>query len=277
VSYLDANRASWEGLRDFQRQHGAWAWAEPGPVWGLWSVPEAELRALPEDVAGLDVVELGCGTAYWSAWLARRGARPVGVDLTPSQLELARELQAEHALEFPLLEANAEEVPLPGGSFDLALSEYGAASWCDPYLWIPEAARLLRPGGLLVFMTASTIRQVAGREGRTGTELCRDYFGMHRLVSADGTTIFHLPYGDTIRLLRRSGFDVENLIEVQAPHDAETHPVYDYVTAEWARQWPAEHIWAARKSIGARFTCSEEIGFTSSEDEGFTSSEEEGA
>jgi SAM-dependent methyltransferase len=248
VSYLEANRASWERLRGFQREHGASAWARDEPVWGLWSVPESELRALPEDVAGLDVVELGCGTAYWSAWLARRGARPVGVDLTPGQLELARELQAGHGLEFPLVEANAEEVPLPNASFDLALSEYGAASWCDPYRWIPEAARLLRPGGLLVFMAASTIRQVAGGEGRTGTEVRRDYFGMHRLTSSDGTTMFHLPYGDTIRLLRRSGLDVENLIEVQAPPDAQTHPVYDYVTAEWARQWPAEHVWVARKT-----------------------------
>ena len=74
---------------------------------GLWGVPEAELNALP-DVAGKDVVELGCGTAYFSAWLARRGARPVGVDVTPAQLETARRAAAGDGLEFPLLEANAE-------------------------------------------------------------------------------------------------------------------------------------------------------------------------
>ena len=44
---------------------------------------------------GLDVVELGCGTAYFSAWLARRGARPVGFDVTAAQLaELAAEVMA---------------------------------------------------------------------------------------------------------------------------------------------------------------------------------------
>src|SRR5207244_4060735 len=92
------------------------------------------------DVAGLDVLDLGCGIAYFSAWLARRGARVVGLDVTPAQLETARRMQAASGLEFPLIEASAEAVPLPGGSFDLVLSEYGASIWCDPTDWIPEAA-----------------------------------------------------------------------------------------------------------------------------------------
>ena len=94
-------------------------------------MPESELRVLP-DVDGKDVVELGCGTAYVSAWLARRGARPVGVDLTAEQLETARRMQAKHGLDFPLVHASAEDVPLPDASFDLAVSEYGASIWCDP-------------------------------------------------------------------------------------------------------------------------------------------------
>src|ERR1019366_9873877 len=97
-------------------------------------------------------IELGCGTAYVSAWLARRGARVVGIDNSESQLATARILQDEHELHFPLLFGNAEEVPYPDASFDLAISEYGAAIWCDPHLWIPEAARLLRPGGRLIFL-----------------------------------------------------------------------------------------------------------------------------
>src|SRR5437899_3332539 len=78
------------------------------------------------DVSGLDVVELGCGTAYFSAWFAKRGARPVGVDPTPAQLASARRMQAETGIEFPLVQAPAERVPLPDASFDLAISEYGA-------------------------------------------------------------------------------------------------------------------------------------------------------
>ena len=43
-----------------------------------------------------------------------------------------------------------------------------------------------------------------------------------------------------------NGFEVERLIELQAPPDAETHEFYAYVTAEWAQQWPCEDIWVAR-------------------------------
>jgi SAM-dependent methyltransferase len=106
------------------------AWAAGEITWGIWNLPEAELRVLP-DVEGKDVVELGCGTAYVSAWLARRGARPVGVDITPAQLETARAMQREFGLEFPLIEADAAETGLPDRSADLVVSEYGASIWVD--------------------------------------------------------------------------------------------------------------------------------------------------
>ncbi len=117
---------------------------------GLFGVPESELNVYG-DVSGLDVLDLGCGTAYLSAWIAKRGARPVGVDPTPAQLETAREMQKEFGLEFPLVEAIGEDVPLPDASFDLVASEFGASIWADPYRWIPEASRLLAsrwPAGL---------------------------------------------------------------------------------------------------------------------------------
>ena len=99
-------------------------------------MPESQLRILPDDIAGWDVVELGCGTGYISAWLARLGARPVGINNSEAQLETARRLQREFGLEFPLVHGNAEDVPAPDASFDLAISEYGASIWCDPYRWI---------------------------------------------------------------------------------------------------------------------------------------------
>src|SRR5438270_645797 len=116
--------------------------------------PEAKLGVLGE-VAGKDVIELGCGSGYFGAWLARRGARVTGVDITPAQLETARRCSRELGIELELIEANAEEVPLADELFDLAISEYGASIWCDPYRWIPEAARLLRPGGELIFLCNS--------------------------------------------------------------------------------------------------------------------------
>jgi SAM-dependent methyltransferase len=249
VSYVDANRELWTGRREFQEQTARRNWAAAEPAWGTWSLPEADVRALP-DVAGLDVLEAGCGVAYWSAWLARLGARPVALDVTPSQLEIARQLQLEHALEFPLVQANAEELPFEDASFDLVFSEYGASIWCDPHRWIAEAARVLRPGGRLVYLKNGVISMLGVPEDEdapVGTSLVRDYFGMHRFDWRDGTAEFHLGYGDTIRLLRSNGFELEHLFELKAPDDASTHPVYDSVPAEWARQWPSEEIWVARK------------------------------
>lgn len=195
------------------------------------------------------MVELGCGTAYFSAWLAARGARPVGVDVTPAQLDTARRLQVETGISFPLIEANAENVPLPDASFDLALSEYGASIWCDPYRWIPEGWRLLRPGGRLVFLCNSPLVMLCAvdEEEATVERLLRPQRGMHRMAWSDGGIDFHLGHGDMFRILRETGFEVENLIELYAPEGATTHEYYGFVTAEWARKWPAEEIWAARK------------------------------
>jgi SAM-dependent methyltransferase len=245
--YLDRNRENWASMRERQWESARRNWARAEPEWGIWGVPESELRALPR-VDGADVVELGCGTAYWSAWLARSGARPVGVDLTPSQLEIARAMQVEHGLEFPLIEANAEQVPLGDASFDLALSEYGASIWCDPYRWVTEAARLLRPGGRLVMLRNSVLVMLtAPAEGPSGRELLHDYFGMHRFDWPECVE-FHLGYGDWIRLLRASGFRLDDLIELRPSEDAVTHEVYDFVTADWARQWPSEEIWIATRA-----------------------------
>jgi SAM-dependent methyltransferase len=227
------------------------AWAQPEIAWGVWQVPETQLRALPRSVAGLDVVELGCGTAYVSAWLARRGARPVGVDPTPAQLATARRCQQEFGLPFPLVEAPAEHVPLPDSAFDLAVSEYGASIWADPYGWIPEAARLLRPAGRLVFLRNSTLSILCSPDtGKTVDRLVRPQFGMHRFENwlADGGGIeFHLSHGDMLRLLRANGFEIHDLIEIAAPPDAVDHPFYDTVPVTWAKQWPAEEIWVAEK------------------------------
>ncbi|HEU0245537.1 MAG TPA: class I SAM-dependent methyltransferase [Gaiellaceae bacterium] len=247
--YVAENRALWTtNNAQYTDEHADRAWRAEEITWGMFGNPETEVGVLG-DVAGLDVVELGCGTAYLSAWLARRGARPVGVDVTPAQLDTARRLQAETGLSFPLLEANAEEVPLPDATFDLALSEYGASIWCDPYRWIPEAWRLLRPGGRLVFLCNSPLVMLCAVEEEEATveRLLRPQRGMHRMVWPDGGVDFHLAHGEMFGVLRESGFDVESLIELYAPEGATTHEFYGFVTAEWARKWPAEEIWAARK------------------------------
>jgi SAM-dependent methyltransferase len=156
----DANRDLWTRVSaDYADEHAFRAWASNEITWGIFNIPETQLDVLGE-VSGLDVAELGCGTAYFSAWLARRGARPVGVDLTPAQLTTARRCQEHFGLPFPLLEADAGHVPLRARRFDLVISECGASLWCDPARWVPEAARLLRLGGRLVFHTTSLLLTV---------------------------------------------------------------------------------------------------------------------
>ena len=244
------NRASWDAMAQEYEDDGRRCWAQQEPTWGIWGVPEAQVELLPPDLAGVDAIELGCGTGYVSAWLARRGARPVGIDNSAAQLATARRLQAEFGLEFPLLHGNAEAVPFPDGSFDLVVSEYGASLWCDPFRWIPEAARLLRPGGRLVFLTNGVLLAlcVPDAEGEpAGDRLLRTYFGMHRFEWPDDDSVeFHLPHGRMIAVLRDSGFEVEGLTEIQPPADSQTR--YPFVSLEWARRWPCEEVWKARKA-----------------------------
>ena len=256
LEYLGANVEAWQARRADQLALARRAWAEAEPTWGIFAVPESTAGVLPTELEGRDAVELGCGTAYVSAWLAQRGARPIGVDPTPGQLAIARQMQDETCLRFPLVRAAGEQVPLRDGSVDLVISEYGAAIWADPYRWIPEAARLLRPGGELVFLGNSTLVMlcVPDEDGTSATDrLLRPQFGMHRFEWPDDPTVeFHLSPGDWIRLLRANGFDIEDLVEIQAPPDAGLNDVYGFVTPEWARQWPCEEVWRARLSRGGR-------------------------
>jgi len=247
--HVRRNRVQWDAWAPQFVPDGEACWARETPVWGVWGVTESALGLLPPDLAGLDAIELGCGTAYVSAWLARRGTRVVGIDNSDAQLATARRLQREHDLSFPLLHGNAEAVPYPDASFDFAISEYGACLWADPYRWIPEAARLLRPGGRLVFLTNSYLMALcaSGDDGVAATDrLLRPSFGLHRLeFPGDDGVEFHLSHGDWIGLLRGTGFEIEDLLEVRPPADAEAR--YPFVTLEWARRWPCEEVWKVRK------------------------------
>jgi SAM-dependent methyltransferase len=246
--YVAVNRATWTKANAEYADASAERLWSTEITWGMWDAREDELHVLP-DVEGKDAVELGCGTAYFSAKLARLGARVVGVDVTPAQLETARRMQEKFGLEFPLIEANAEAVPLPDASFDLVHSEYGASIWCDPYKWIPEAARLLRPGGHLVFLRNSTLAILcATADGPTSERLQRPQRGLFKLewTEPEHEIEFQLGHGDWIRLLREHGFEVEALFELFAPQDAVDHPHYTS-NAAWAKEWPAEEIWRARK------------------------------
>jgi SAM-dependent methyltransferase len=242
------NVAQWTKTNAEYTDAGAEAWwLKETVTWGVFGIHDAWIG----DVSGLDVVELGCGTAYVSSWLARRGARPVAVDPTASQLQIAGAMQEEFGLRFPLVRAPAERLPFADGSFDLAVSEYGAAIWADPYRWIPEAARVLRPGGELVFLGNSALLMLCVPDDddvAADERMIRPQFGMHRVEWSDGIVEFHLSHGDWIRLFRAHGFEVLDLVELRPAAGARTS--YAFVTTEWARQWPCEEAWRVRLTPG---------------------------
>ena len=249
--YLQGNVDSWQEKAAGYVEAAEQAWASDEPYWGIWKIPESGVGILPADMSGLNTIELGCGTAYVSAWMRRRGADVVAIDPTPGQLETARRLQDLHRLDFVIEQGFAESVPYPDESFDFAISEYGAALWADPYLWIPEAARLLKPGGRLVFLSNSPLAVMCEQElesdGPMGPVLQRPYFGMYKSTWPDcpGETEFHLTHGDWIALLRDNGFSIERLLELQAPPGARCD--FAWADPAWAAQWPTEEVWVVRK------------------------------
>jgi ubiquinone/menaquinone biosynthesis C-methylase UbiE len=247
--YIERNRAAWDRWAPAVAGAGARAWRRTELEWGLWESPEYHLQLLARvDKPRADIVELGCGTAAISAWLRRLGARPVAVDFSQKQLATAERLQAESDVHFPLIYANAEEVPFEDASFDLALSEYGASLWCDPGRWLKEARRLLRTDGLLVFFTSSPLLMTCLPSDGTpaGETLVRDHFSRFAVeFSGEDAVEFHLTHGDWIRALQANGFAVAELVEVRPPPGAK--PRYNFVSTDWARRWPSEDIWVARR------------------------------
>jgi ubiquinone/menaquinone biosynthesis C-methylase UbiE len=241
------NRQMWEAQSDdYDREHASVLSGDLAMSWGLWRIPEAELQILGA-VADLDILELGCGAARWSVALAQAGARPVGLDSSPRQLAHARQVIEEAGVTFPLVLASAEAVPLPDAGFDIVFCDWGAMTFCDPYLTVPEVSRLLRPGGLFAFCSSTPLYYVCFDQDADAVreQLLREYFGLHRIEWEDEVN-FELPYGEWIGLFRRSGLHVEDLIETRPPVGATTSYRGEDAIA-WARKWPMEQIWRVRK------------------------------
>jgi SAM-dependent methyltransferase len=250
--HVKANRAHWDAMAPAWVSAGERSWQQTIPTWGIWELPESQLQLLPADMTGLKAIELGCGTGYVSAWMTRRGAEVVGIDNSAAQLETAARLMAAHRINIELIHGSAEEVPCAAATFDFAISEYGAAIWCDPYRWIPEAHRLLKPGGLLTFLGTHPLAMVATplNGAPCDNTLHRPYFGLHRLdwrnVEIDpGGVEFNLTQSAWLTLFRDVGFEVLGYLELQAP--AAAAELKFSIPRNWAQQWPSEQVWTLRK------------------------------
>ena len=247
------NREAWQKLAEEYKEPAEKAWKTDDANWGIWQISESTLNLLPNDLKGMKCIEVGCGAGYVSSWMARRGAKVVGIDPTPNQLETARRLEKEHQLGVEFVEGFGETLPFPDSSFDFAISEYGASLWADPYEWIPEAARVLKPGSQLVFMTnhAFTICCVPDEENENvpiSEQLQRPYLGLFKTQwkSPPHEIEFHLPHGDWIKLLRDNGFVIERLLELGASPESKSR--YGWANVEWASKWPTEEVWCVRKA-----------------------------
>jgi SAM-dependent methyltransferase len=242
------NRTFWNKLSDGYQAEQGQQLAVHGAAWGVWQIPEEELHVLGE-VAGRDTLELGCGAAQWSIWLAQRDARAVGLDVSDRQLEHARRLAAEGGVEIELIHADAAAVPLPDERFDIVFCDHGAMVFADPYSTVPEVSRLLRDGGTFAFSMFTPFAEVCWppNEDEPVDHLANDYFGMHQVDVGDSAHVeFQLPYGEWIRLFVANDLEVVDLIELRPAEDA-TSTYRSEVARTWARRWPLEHIWKLRR------------------------------
>ena len=246
--HVAENRRYWDAMADEWVRAGEEAWASPSPFWGQWEVADEDCPLLPASMEGMRAIELGCGTGYVSAWMTRRGATVTAIDNSERQLDTARRLAAQYQVEIDFLHGSAEAVPCATGTFDFAVSEYGAAIWCEPHAWIPEAHRLLRPGGKLVFLGNSPLSMICTPTDGAAVEetLHRNYFSLGKLDWTEvpiepGGIEFNLSISAWFALFRSVGFRVDDYREPIAPPSA-SGQVFS-VPADWAKRYPSEQVW----------------------------------
>ena len=242
---IGANRAHWNRISaSYQADHDAQIGARPR-LWGAFSIDDAELGALA-DVAGLRVLEVGCGAGQWCWSLTAEAECVVGLDLSEIQLAVAR--RSLPAAGCGLIQGAAERLPFADSSFDVVLSDHGGLSWAPPELAVAEAARVLRAGGCLLFNVFSPLAQACydSSADTVTSRLSGDYFGLGPVAQGGGAASYQLTYGDWIRVLRGSGLAIDDLIEPR-PEPGRSSGYYNFSPPDWARRWPCEALWIARK------------------------------
>ncbi|MFY0405749.1 class I SAM-dependent methyltransferase [Solicola sp. PLA-1-18] len=214
-----ANRAEWDQMADeYQAEHGAFL-GDAGFRWSPEGADEADLHLLG-DVAGLDVLEIGCGAAQCSRWLLDRGARPVGIDLSTRQLQHSRRLDDDADVHVPVVAGTATALPFADRSFDAVCSAFGALPFvADVDAAMAEVARVARPGGSWVFSVTHPVRWMFPDDPtEAGLRVVRSYFDRepYEERTEDGALAYaehHRTVGDWVRAVVAAGFVVDDLVE----------------------------------------------------------------
>ncbi|HZK05153.1 MAG TPA: class I SAM-dependent methyltransferase [Actinomycetaceae bacterium] len=218
--FARANAGFWSGYADeYLTEHGKML----GDVRLLWC-PEGvdeDAAGLLGDVAGRDVLEVGCGAAQGSRWVASRGGRATGLDLSPGMLERARQLNEDHRLAVELVQGDARELPCASESFDVVFTAFGAIPFVpDPERIFDDVARVLRPGGLWVFSTSHPMRWgFADDPDPEHLRVVRPYFDSVPYLEAEGTELryaeFQHTFEDLVSGLTGAGFVIDRMLEPQ--------------------------------------------------------------
>jgi SAM-dependent methyltransferase len=254
VSSTESERASrrwWDAdADDYLAEHGRDI-GDADFVWCPEGLREADARLLG-DVAGLRVLEVGCGSAPCARWLAAQGAHPVALDLSAAMLRHAAALGAATRLVVPLVQAGAERLPFTDASFDAVCSAFGAVPFvAEPERVMREVARVLRPGGRWVFAVNHPMRWMFSDDpGPDGLTVQQSYFDRTPYVEIDaaGNATYvehHRTLGDRVRDIVSAGLVLDDLVEPEWPEDRET------VWGQWSplrgRLFPGTAIFVTHK------------------------------
>ncbi|GIJ77437.1 Methyltransferase domain-containing protein [Micromonospora phaseoli] len=247
----EANRRWWDADADaYQAEHGRFL-GDVDFVWCPEGLREADARLLG-DVAGQRVLELGCGAASCSRWLADQGARPVAMDLSVGMLRHAAQAAARSGVRVPLVQADALALPFADQSFDTVCTAFGAVPFVeDSATLMRQVYRVLRPGGRWVFSVTHPMRWIfLDDPGQGGLTAVHSYFDTEPYVEQDerGVASYveqHRTLGDRIRELVSAGFRLLDLVEPEWPEG------HEGIWGQWSplrgRLFPGTAIFVADK------------------------------
>lgn len=232
----DANRGDWDRIADdYQAEHGEFL-RDVGFVWSPEGLDESDAGLLG-DVAGKAALEVGCGAGQCGRWLASRGARVAGLDLSLRQLQHSRRIDQSSGVSLPVVCATATRIPFAEDSFDVAFSAYGALPFVlDAGLVLREVGRVLRPTGRFVFSVSHPMRWTLPDDASLdGLTVSHSYFDRSPYVEQDedGQVTYvehHRTLGDWVRMIRGAGFALDDLIEPEWP------PGHDRTWGGWSRE-----------------------------------------
>lgn len=247
-----ANSAWWDAdADDYHVEHGEFLGVADF-VWCPEAVREEDARLLGE-LAGREILEVGCGSAPCARWLATQGALVTALDLSAGMLRYAAAANEATGIDVPLVRANAERLPFASETFDVACSAFGAIPFvADLPGTFREIARVLRPGGSWVFAVTHPMRWIFPDDpGPDGLRVTGSYFDRRPYVEVDGDgratyVEHHRTLGDFVRALTGAGLTITDLIEPEWPEG------HTEVWGQWSplrgELFPGTAIFVTRRS-----------------------------